>query len=296
VKTKKGFTLIELLVVIAIIAILAAILFPVFARARDKARQTTCLSNSKQIALGVLMYCDDYDEILPAAGCAMDLDLGVAAADVDWTDYGTGYDGNWGWAHNVAVGNLCQKVNYQLLILPYIKTSKIFHCPNDPNGKDSSSYYAAAESGWYSGAVTAVGGVNEWPWQPLGAVKDPGNTILTVCSPLDHSWVPDIVTGIAEYTPYAGINDELPYWAYPPVVPGNRLDITNPVNMCVPWMEGPCSGAMLCTVWPAAGYMSPWTQNHNGGTNYSFVDGHAKWLRVEDTVTPHDLWSRADND
>jgi prepilin-type N-terminal cleavage/methylation domain-containing protein len=60
---KKGFTLIELLVVIAIIAILAAILFPVFARAREKARQTSCLSNIKELALGTLMYAQDYDEV-----------------------------------------------------------------------------------------------------------------------------------------------------------------------------------------------------------------------------------------
>ncbi len=60
--TRKGFTLIELLVVIAIIAILAAILFPVFARAREKARQTSCLSNMKQIALAITMYASDYDE------------------------------------------------------------------------------------------------------------------------------------------------------------------------------------------------------------------------------------------
>ncbi len=56
---RKGFTLIELLVVIAIIAILAAILFPVFARAREKARQTSCLSNLKEIGLGILMYAQD---------------------------------------------------------------------------------------------------------------------------------------------------------------------------------------------------------------------------------------------
>jgi prepilin-type N-terminal cleavage/methylation domain-containing protein/prepilin-type processing-associated H-X9-DG protein len=58
---RRGFTLIELLVVIAIIAILAAILFPVFAKAREKARQSSCQSNEKQIALGILMYCQDYD-------------------------------------------------------------------------------------------------------------------------------------------------------------------------------------------------------------------------------------------
>jgi prepilin-type N-terminal cleavage/methylation domain-containing protein/prepilin-type processing-associated H-X9-DG protein len=64
-KQRAGFTLIELLVVIAIIAILAAILFPVFARAREKARQSSCLSNVKQLNLGVMMYVQDYDETFP---------------------------------------------------------------------------------------------------------------------------------------------------------------------------------------------------------------------------------------
>ncbi len=62
---RKGFTLIELLVVIAIIAILAAILFPVFARARDRARQASCMSNLRQIGTAILMYCQDYDETMP---------------------------------------------------------------------------------------------------------------------------------------------------------------------------------------------------------------------------------------
>jgi prepilin-type N-terminal cleavage/methylation domain-containing protein/prepilin-type processing-associated H-X9-DG protein len=64
---KKGFTLIELLVVIAIIAILAAILFPVFAKAREKARQTTCLNNQKQIGIALMAYVQDYDEIYPSS-------------------------------------------------------------------------------------------------------------------------------------------------------------------------------------------------------------------------------------
>ena len=78
---RRGFTLIELLVVIAIIAILAAILFPVFAQARDKARQTACLTHMRQLATGMAMYAQDYDETtiycggfrsqtaLPSIGC-----------------------------------------------------------------------------------------------------------------------------------------------------------------------------------------------------------------------------------
>jgi len=78
--SKTGFTLIELLVVIAIIAILAAILFPVFAKAREKARQTSCLNNQRQIAIGIQMWSQDHDEMLPAADGvwgALSLDKGV---------------------------------------------------------------------------------------------------------------------------------------------------------------------------------------------------------------------------
>ena len=104
---RKGFTLIELLVVIAIIAILAAILFPVFAKAREKARQTSCLSNEKEIALAILMYAQDYDEKLPKCR------TGQTANNTchDWWDFCSPYikntqiyscpsyagQGNWGW-------------------------------------------------------------------------------------------------------------------------------------------------------------------------------------------------------
>ncbi len=89
---RSGFTLIELLVVIAIIAILAAILFPVFAQAREKARQTACLSNLKQVGLAVRMYVQDYDETLPRTELGGDVD---AAHEYLWGDMLQPYTKNW---------------------------------------------------------------------------------------------------------------------------------------------------------------------------------------------------------
>jgi prepilin-type N-terminal cleavage/methylation domain-containing protein len=93
-KRAPGFTLIELLVVIAIIAILAAILFPVFARAREKARQTTCLNNQKQIVTAALMYAQDREELLPAAEQfwgALALDKGVLVCPTAGKKVANGY-------------------------------------------------------------------------------------------------------------------------------------------------------------------------------------------------------------
>ena len=92
---QQGFTLIELLVVIAIIALLAAILFPVFAKAREKARQTACLSNEKQLGLGYLQYSQDYDELLPCG------DINAAGR---------------GWAS---------------VIYSYVKSVNVYQCPDD---------------------------------------------------------------------------------------------------------------------------------------------------------------------
>lgn len=96
---KRAFTLIELLVVIAIIAILAAILFPVFARAREAARKTACLSNTKQIGTALMMYSQDYEEVLPqpqSGACP-------GANCFGWAD----------------------------MIYPYIKNEKVFECPSN---------------------------------------------------------------------------------------------------------------------------------------------------------------------
>jgi prepilin-type N-terminal cleavage/methylation domain-containing protein/prepilin-type processing-associated H-X9-DG protein len=99
VRVRKAFTLIELLVVIAIIAILAAILFPVFARARENARRSSCQSNMKQIGLGMMQYTQDYDERFPP------YTSGSAAAIYGWAD----------------------------AVQPYLKSTQIFQCPSETN-------------------------------------------------------------------------------------------------------------------------------------------------------------------
>ncbi len=120
----RGFTLIELLVVIAIIAILAAILFPVFAKAREKARQTSCLSNMRQLGTGLLSYVQDYDGRYPDSR-VMPTYAGQPAGYLGgWhiTEYGIRkwYDGNqtqlWGWP---------------MVVSPYVKNAQIFNCPSD---------------------------------------------------------------------------------------------------------------------------------------------------------------------
>jgi prepilin-type N-terminal cleavage/methylation domain-containing protein/prepilin-type processing-associated H-X9-DG protein len=110
---KKGFTLIELLVVIAIIAILAAILFPVFARARENARRASCQSNLKQIALGVFQYTQDYDEKFP-----------LHFANNDSTN--VGFD-----ASATGAGGPGKDQGWAELIQPYLKSRQIFQCPSE---------------------------------------------------------------------------------------------------------------------------------------------------------------------
>jgi len=152
--TKRGFTLIELLVVIAIIAILAAILFPVFAKAREKARQTTCLSNLKQISLAWLQYAQDYDETVCLS----------YYYSPDWMQ-------EYAWDYHIDWNTMTASDG---LLTPYTKSGAINKCP-DFNGET----WGRPNSGYAYNANYIGGDLAAWPPVPpttLAAITNPAKT------------------------------------------------------------------------------------------------------------------------
>jgi prepilin-type N-terminal cleavage/methylation domain-containing protein/prepilin-type processing-associated H-X9-DG protein len=162
---KSGFTLIELLVVIAIIAILAAILFPVFARARENARRTSCASNLKQLGLGILQYTQDYDEKYPLRRFAP---FGTGAAYSSSDPAERDYDDN----------------SWRTVVQPYIKSTQLFACPSNPDNSKKSydpefnrSY--AANATWIvnNGVTTELGVFGQAGPVALSQVQSPSQVI-----------------------------------------------------------------------------------------------------------------------
>jgi prepilin-type N-terminal cleavage/methylation domain-containing protein len=135
-RNRKGFTLIELLVVIAIIALLAAILFPVFAEAREKARQTACLNNNKQLGLAFVMYLGDYDETYP-------LGFGYAGGWL-WDRYhATPHD----WRASVPLNSplhQAYQAHWSNAVQPYMKSDGIYACPSASLTRLNTGDYANA--------------------------------------------------------------------------------------------------------------------------------------------------------
>lgn len=124
---RRAFTLIELLVVIAIIGILAAILFPVFARARENARRANCQSNLKQIGLGFAQYTQDYDELLPLVADGSNGNGRLAV----WNPYS-------GFSPTNTRFDMGQST-----LMPYVKSTQIWVCPSDSTGRTNGDSYAS---------------------------------------------------------------------------------------------------------------------------------------------------------
>lgn len=243
---RSGFTLIELLVVIAIIAILAAILFPVFAQARAKARQAACLSNQKQIALAVQMYTQDYDEIYPQTGWQ-----GPCTGPAPTLTAGDQF-----WSGIFA---------FPMASAPYIKNWQIFSCPDDPykgGWAKLGSYCYEAQliavnmPGAYTGIKDVPGAMQKvFPLSYAGnyylnkVYYSRGNALQMVsqadiAAPANLFYSTDVGSYPSNGNAFAG-------WYIAPGY-GNSADPTQR--------------------WPAGG-------RHSGGRTWTFCDGHAKWKK-----------------
>jgi len=266
-----GFTLIELLVVIAIIAIIAAILFPVFAQAREKARQASCVSNEKQLALAVIQYTQDYDETYP-----------IAADNMAWV--GTH------WVYSVQ---------------PYLKSIPVFKCPDD-----ALSGPVPAPDAWMGWRISyAINGYYDTNWdnslgafplrgpagiastsgwmqpdhQSLAAIAAPARTIL-----LTEKFSVDI----------KGLSGS----------PGNTSNYADDQMFLGPDADGDGMGAQntpdgtrsttVCANGPTPtcdnGRNGAVSAHHNGRSNFAFCDGHVKsmypYLTHPDANPQNNLW------
>jgi prepilin-type N-terminal cleavage/methylation domain-containing protein/prepilin-type processing-associated H-X9-DG protein len=184
---RSGFTLIELLVVIAIIAILAAILFPVFAKAREKARQASCESNLKQLGLAALMYAQDYDEKVPCTEPPC-------------------------WPANANYG---PSAWWFALIQPYVKNTQLFNCPSDKTGGmhvycdntkcvgSGGILFGGITYGWNENmAHPGYAGLKMATWQKPAELYMLGDCRCTVVWQNDKG-------GIIERVAFANTNDQL---------------------------------------------------------------------------------------
>jgi len=261
----KGFTLIELLVVIAIIAILAAILFPVFAKVREKARQTACLSNERQVGMAIAQYETDFDTKTPNGSDT-------------W-----GPNNGWAWQ-----------------VYPYTASAKVFICPDDPSGRNEGTYtgppsgsYNISSYGinietstqvWWNNAAQSGCGAHQCPngnnTFPLAYYTEPDKTVLLF--EVTGNKFYDLTTG-------ASANSQSDY---------SKAGSAAGDGIGADWNDPRGSNSEACTggtqsdgklkyatgifINTAAGAHACFLANdgrHSGGSNFLLADFHTKWLR-----------------
>jgi prepilin-type N-terminal cleavage/methylation domain-containing protein/prepilin-type processing-associated H-X9-DG protein len=240
---RSAFTLIELLVVIAIIAILAAILFPVFAQAREKARQTVCLSNEKEMGLAMMMYIQDYDECYPW----------TYFNNYDWTIATQPYVKNGGGGKNTDWNPIPEDGSAAAT-----NTEGIWSCPSFP---------VEAQSGLmeYSQYRTLDNLMPNWQDNP---VPTRGYSDVELASPAQHILVFEgPLNGPNCYGSPGGPSSTGDEWFWTPGASvGEHTTYVDPDN-------DDNNGQRGCWTWPNA--WSP-RYRHSGVGNFLFADGHAK--------------------
>jgi prepilin-type N-terminal cleavage/methylation domain-containing protein/prepilin-type processing-associated H-X9-DG protein len=279
---RRGFTLIELLVVIAIIAILAAILFPVFAQARDKARQTSCLSNIKQIGTGLMMYVQDADETYPGALQADPVINGGTAGD--------------------------PRKPIDMQLQPYTKNDQIWTCPSDAGPRVDASdgrfqwwdgnykakaiprsygYMASIITNQYSGSTTNRDpntGMSTYSGNKSitpGSDQPVGKSMAEVDQPSDTIALAELwAVGEGDWAnlgyvggPHAAAIAGCDVWK----LAGRTINVTNASDASS--LPGGCG---------SNAYKVP-TVGHGGGSNYLMADGSAKW-RTYKQVRANDMY------
>jgi prepilin-type N-terminal cleavage/methylation domain-containing protein/prepilin-type processing-associated H-X9-DG protein len=281
-KNNRGFTLIELLVVIAIIAILAAILFPVFAQARDKARAASCLSNTKQMGLGITMYAQDYDETYPQAYW--------------YTNDLNGADGYNQWSG---------------LIQPYVKNNAIFVCPSDPNkGLPPTTPGLDVQAPRISYVANAAvlprkrRSIDPANVASVASVEFPADTIVVAEMTNYLSCINDTsnagTNGGAYVNKSHRSTNAFMTSATGGTWKGEDASQFAP-NLSAVYAVTPALASQAWATCKAPGYAGGALQiaymqpdRHTGGSNYTFADGHSKFFRFEQTVNPNNfLWGKS---
>jgi prepilin-type N-terminal cleavage/methylation domain len=228
-RRRSAFTLIELLVVIAIIAILAAILFPVFAKAREKARQASCLANQRQMSTAWLMYAQDYDECV-----------------IPWTVTGSTNSDGFIWDR---------------LIQPYQKNEQVLRCPSASESYVTYTYNAN------------IGGIAPTPMRALAELQNVAQSpIIIDCG------------GGEKFTDPV---NNIPGWSWSFICPDGSGSyqargmkwVSIGANGLPTGEKRWNNGGGYSAERDKAGNIQP--DKHNGGANYVFADGHAKWLAAE---------------
>ena len=315
-RRRQGFTLIELLVVIAIIAILAAMLFPVFARARESARKIQCLSNVKNIATAIQMYLTDYDRFPPGSH-----DAGLQ----EWADTGPGRGrpraNCWrvtGWGNPF--------LRWPVVFDEYVKNRDVWRCPSAR--WSASIWFIVPDYGpgpWWHYLRDHVGewgtgkAVSPCAWAfPPGWGGDVTDSIAQqrLASPEAYGWI----TGVGQasgacFEETIGCTEVMdtdlktsqiqdPSWHIVCADNGGMVTLHNiRVNLygmcslwgCADWENCPISqdcglDADACyQFWHDASYRSKFTR-HMGGSNLGFADGHAAWWHAEQVRSQHERY------
>ncbi|MDR3707509.1 MAG: DUF1559 domain-containing protein [Capsulimonadaceae bacterium] len=253
--SRAGFTLIELLVVIAIISILAAILFPVFATAREKARQSACTSNMNQLGLAIAQYENDYDDALP--GCA---DGGNGVNQVGGWVYETSFDNNNGVTStfDVTKGSL----------YPYVKAKDVYMCPDDTSAQTKGAppntplSYAMNACVLQPQSYKLINKITVCPGLPISSLQTTSDTALFLEEAAGQT---TSAQGLVCTNGGTGTTDDGYFLAN-----GTGGSTTITVN-----------GTSVSGYWYGTNCFS---YRHSLGSNVLFVDGHVKWSNFQNLL------------